>query len=191
MPNWCDTSIEITHDDHKKLKEFYDTLQYSMSFDFKENGFGHSWLGNIVGNLELGTIDEDPKTDIRCRGSVEYINLSDGVIFIDTFTAWAPMLQVFLKAIEKYLPDAELTYVATEPGCELHLTNSSDFVGMWYLYTDEESYDEITTDDLVSILQNLLDSKETNPEVLIAKCYEADCFLSCGQCEFCEAWDCY
>ena len=131
MPNWCNTNIYINYDDEKALKNLYNKIKSWTSKNYADNGFGHGWLGNVVLGAEIGTVDTNPETDISCRGDIEYIDCTNSQITICTETAWSPMLELWIKVIEKYLPDAELIYDACELGNELYATNDPCLVGKY------------------------------------------------------------
>ena len=157
MPNWCSTSIYIKHNDTKKLEDLYNKINQWMRKDAMENGF-RNWLGNIVLNAKIGTVDTDIKTDLKCRGGVVFLDFSDitNEINIDTETAWSPMLKIWKKLIDKYLPDADIMFTATEPGCGIFITNDADLqdkwlVDCWDSYEDwlKESYESMSKDNII------------------------------------------
>ena len=161
MPNWCSTSIYIKHNDTKKLEELYNNINQWMRKNAMENGFTN-WLGNIVLNAKIGTVDTDKKTDLKCRGGIVFLDFSDmkNEINIDTETAWVPMLKIWQKLIDKYLPDADIIFEATEPGCGIFVTNDADLqdkwlVDGWDFYEDwiEECYESIPKDALITKLK--------------------------------------
>ena len=180
MPNWCYTTITINHEDENKLKELENKINELTSYNYTDNGFGLKWLGNIVGNSGIGTINENPETDLRCRGSITYIENFGEQIVIDTETAWTPMLRMWVKLLEKYLPDAELIYSAQECGCEIYSTNDPCMVGRYMI--DIWDYDEIgmepecdaTESFVVELLQNMLKTENNNIDELLKMFEESD-----------------
>ena len=171
MPNWCTTRITINHDDENKLKEFEKLINEWTSKNYMENGFGLQWLGNIVGNSGIGTIDKNLETDLRCRGSITWIECDDYQLLIDTETAWVPMLKMWVKLLEKYLPDAELIYSAEECGMGIYSTNDpclkDCYIMDCYDMEDIESDWEASEETVRKILQELLKTDETDVEKLI------------------------
>lgn len=171
MPNWCYTKITINHDDELRLKELENLIEKWTSHNYKENGFGLNWLGNIVGNSGIGTVDKNPETDLRCRGSLIYMENMGDQLVIDTETAWSPMLKMWTKLLEKYLPDAELIYEAEECGCGLHSTNNPCMKDCYII--DSWDIDDIETDweaseeTVIKTLQKLLNTDETDIDKLI------------------------
>lgn len=179
MPNWCSTQITIHHDDVNKLKLLDALIDDWTSKNYKANGFGLTWLGNIVGNSGVATIDEDYKTDVRCRGSMTYkdLNLDGNELIIDTETAWAPMLQMWIRILNKYLPDAELTYRTEEPGCEIYCTNDPYLINKYVIDSWDDNIEsdwEASEESVTKLLQKLLLTEETNIKSLIREFEESE-----------------
>ena len=198
MPNWCMTRITINHEDESKLKELESRITEWTSHNYKESDFGLAWLGNIVGNSEIGTIDEKAETDLRCRGWLNWMEYNDNQLLIDTETAWVPMLKMWSKLLEKYLPDAELIYSAEECGCELYSTNDPCMKDCYIVdnYDDIDGVEsdwEATQEYVVDILQNLLKTEENDIEKLLKMFYESEFYdgMSIHKWEFAEidVWD--
>lgn len=171
MPNWCLTRITINHENEEKLKELEKLINEWTSKDYMKNGFGLEWLGNIVGNSGVGTVNENPETDLRCRGRLTYLECTDDQLLIDTETAWSPMLKMWVKVLEKYLPDAELIYQAEECGNGLYSTNDPCMKDCYIIDSwdidDIESDWEASEDTVRYELQKLLETDETDVEKLI------------------------
>lgn len=171
MPNWCSTDITINCDNNEKLADFYAKIEEWTSHDYKENGFGHNWLGNIVGNSRIGTVDENKETYLRCRGVLSYMDLMYESLVIHTETAWVPMLLMWRKLLDKYLPDAELIYSAEELGCEVLATNDPYYIEKYYIdawgIENVESNDCATKEEVIKLLQELLDIKEESIDELL------------------------
>lgn len=171
MPNWCLTRITINHESEEKLKELEKLINEWTSKDYMKNGFGLEWLGNIVGNSGVGTVDENQETDLRCRGRLTYMEYFDGQLTIDTVTAWSPMLKMWKKVLDKYLPDAELIYLAEEGGNGLYSTNDPCMkdcyiIDSWEIEEIDSDW-EATEDQVKKVLQKLLETDETDVEKLI------------------------
>ena len=183
MPNWCYSNITIYHNDEEKLKAFYDKIEEWRKKPFKQNDFdkySKGWLGNIVGNSGLAKWKKvgerkDFVPNINCRGSIQTLELDNRRILITTETAWCPMMQMWQKLCDKYLPDAEIFYMAEEPGCGLFETNDPDVIGMYYIdiweppeeFEDEESVYEAEGDETIEFLQRVLKTEESNIDNLI------------------------
>lgn len=192
MPNWCITDITIRHNDLLKLQQLYDLIEEWTNEDYKPNGFGHYWLGNIVLGSGVGTVDTGKDTDLNCRGDITYTDFGAGKITIRMETAWVPMLKLWVKVLDKYLPGAEFIYVADEPGSNITATNDSCLVGKYIIdpygicnveYNTEA--DEIT---VVELLQELLGTYETNVGILLGMLYDSDYddAISIRKWEYCD-----
>ena len=170
MPNWCSTRITINHENVDELKNLEALINECTRTNYMENGFGLKWLGNIVGNSGIGTVDTKKSTDLRCRGSLTYMELYDNQLTIDTETAWVPMLEMWVKLLEKYLPDAELIYMAEEPGCAIYCTNDPTLVGKYLIdsWNDNVDYDpEADKETVIFELQRYLKTTETEIDKLL------------------------
>lgn len=178
MPNWCYTNITINHEDKNKLKELESKIDEFTSHNYIENDFGLNWLGNIVGNSGIGTVDENPETDLSCRGSITYIESYENQLVINTETAWAPMLKMWVKLLEKYLPDAELIYSAEECGNGLYSTNDPCMkdcyvIDVWDVNEVESDW-EASEYTVVILLQKLLKTENSNIDELLRMFEESD-----------------
>lgn len=180
MPNWCTTRITINNDNQEELSKFNKLLDKWMETNYMENDFGLDWLGNIVGNSGIGTVDTGKETDLSCRGYITDKDLYENQLTINTETAWQPMLKMWDKLLEKYLPEAELIYEAEECGCELYCTNDPVMRNKYYidcwgindicLNSDCEAIER----DVIDILQSLLKTKETNIDKLMEMLRESE-----------------
>lgn len=168
MSNWYHTTISINCKNKDKLRDFDTKLDEFMSKDYTKNVFGLNWLGNIVGNSGIGTIDTGEITDLSCRGCVIYKDfINDEQLVIDTETAWVPMLKMWVLLLDKYLPEATLLYSAEECGNELYYTNNSFLLDKYIIdcfenINDMESNSEMSEEAVVKLLQKLLHSKKTD-----------------------------
>lgn len=200
MPNWCSTHITINYpDDEQRLEGFRKRLEDWTSKNFCDNGFGNSWLGNIVGFSGIG----DPSKESveycpRCRGYVSHIgDVVDGQLYIWTDTAWHPMLEMWQMLIDKYIPEAEIMFCAEEFGYELFCSNDPTQVGLYYLYIevpnweDETCYYDIPKDLVIEILQEICGNKDINDvDDLISKInLKKDHYVYALKCEFAEIGD--
>lgn len=184
MPNWCVTYVCINYNNEDKIKDLYNKIVNWTSKNYMNNGFGTSWLGNVVLGSEVGTVDTDPKTDVECRGSIDFIDHNDTQIQIQTETAWVPMLAVWQKVIDKYLPGAKIIYDATEHGNGIYYTNDLELKDCYYIdpydTTDIEPDYEASEENVVELLQNVLKTDEDSVEVLLEKLVESECAYELG-----------
>jgi hypothetical protein len=188
MPNWCLTNITINGNEND-LKVFDKLLDQWTSRNYIKNGFGHSWLGNIVLGSGIGTVDTNPETDIRCRGSITQKQLCDDMLDIQMETAWVPMLDMWVKLVEKFIPEADITYTAEEHGCGIFCTNDPDLVDKYVVDSwddDIESDWEMEEKTLIEILQKLMNTNETDIYKLSSLLYEGEYDISINKWEYKE-----
>lgn len=182
MPNWCYTTIHIDYDDEEKLKEFDDLLDKWTDFDFIPNGFGLQWLGNIVGNSKIGEVEDNKSPNyLKCRGTLCDVSLTGNTLSITTETAWEPMLKMWTKLVDKYLPGAELTYYAEELGCGILATNDETYRDKYWADIWDglenivfEADDSLSEKCIIEMLQLLLDEDSKDIEYLLGKFNESD-----------------
>ena len=196
MPNWCYTDIHINYDDEQKLKAFSEQIERWMKTPALPDVTWSNWLGNIILNAEIGTVDTGKSTDLRCRGDVTYLEFMSDYICIDTETAWVPMMQLWQKLVDKYLPDAEITYCAEECGCELYWTNDPLYAGEDRIDSGGEDaepvgyiYDDYSSEETLNLLQEWLKTDSDDIESLIAEANDEFC-VSINPWECVEICDC-
>lgn len=195
MPNWCSTNIEIIHDNPNVIETLYKKIEQWTGNNCVENSFGTSWLGNVVVGAGLCTADEVAHTNIRCRGSICYMDLYHDRIMIQTETAWAPMLRMWQLVVDKYAPEAEIIYTAEEPGCELYTTNDPTLVGKYIIDSCDDRVEnlyDIEERELIDILQDLLNTKEADVNKLLDMLQDSEFSENVWihQREFCEIDNC-
>jgi hypothetical protein len=119
MSNWCYTNYKVTGDE-AELKDLYNKMDSldNMEDSLIKNGFGKNWLGNLI------TLLGGDWKKIRCRGSITWLELEDGVLRFDTETAWVDMRETIDFLQEKY-PSLIFSYIAEEPGCEYYVVHDS------------------------------------------------------------------
>lgn len=91
-----------------------------------------------------------------------------------TETAWSPMLEMWVKIVDKYSPKTKIFYTAEELGCDLLYTNDPDIYGKYYLNSWDcsiETVDCIEEEDLILVLQKYFDSEEKEISNLIDLLY--------------------
>ena len=121
MPNWCFTSYVVTGDE----KEVCDLYEKMLSLEEREeslveNGFGKTWLGNLV------TLLGGDWNTIYCRGDWSDLTKDDdnGALRFDTETAWCDADETIAFLQEKY-PNLEFYFIAEEPGMGYYATNDT------------------------------------------------------------------
>lgn len=119
MPNWCWTSY-VAVGDKKDIRDLYKKMK-SLEDSEKsliENGFGNTWLGNLV------TILGGDYHKISCRGEFGNLSINHNytVVRFDTMTAWGEFddLRRFIQF--KY-PSIFIYYRSEEPGMGYYGTN--------------------------------------------------------------------
>ncbi len=199
MANWCMTVIKIYSENKDKLTELKGLL--------KEWTRDDSNLGNIVVGAGFGTWNENGylDSDLECRGGLCYAELCEDCLLIEAETAWKPMLELWVRLLEKYLPDGKLIYYAEEMGNEIYCSNDPEYKDLYYVdfedidhiceligYDIESFMDahEIKEKDLRKCLQLLLKTDEDDIETLIelASEYDED-DIYILKCQYCEPED--
>lgn len=191
MPNWCTTRI-IFHGNKSEIVDLHSKIEEWTSTNLMENGFGPSWLGNILAGAGLGDrIDNGLDNRIRCRGSIEWIsdvevNSEDDALFhIDTETAWSPMVHMWDEVFEVMgYKTIGYSFQAEEPNMAIYIVMDpyGDFALEKY-YVDvylegEDRFDEklatirddrfySSDETLSSTLKHFLDTDESDLSKLI------------------------
>ena len=194
MPNWCFSTVLI-HGKPKQLKSLETALEEATSKNFVENGFGKNWLGNLVEYMGMRY------GEMPCRGTVEWVSLSDDedVLEINVASAWSPHLKPIEAMVEKYAPDSEMLYVAEEPGCCLYWTNDPEYIDQYVVdkWEDDsnlplelynmDSYTYFSDDELRSFLRDVLNKPNAElKELLEVVDEEYGDYLSINQYECVE-----
>lgn len=176
MSNWCITNITIETPNAENLVE---NIKKWTTKDFYKNDFGNKWLGNVIAGSNIAEYDGEnfytsEGKKIGCKGWIDYFFIGGHSFFIgkdvtnevhiSTETAWGPYLQMWLKIIDKYYPEAKLTYHAEETNMGVYLTNDDKYVGKYILeIVDDlpeniniEDNDMLTADELEKIIYMFL-----------------------------------
>lgn len=191
MPNWCYTRITF-HGNKTEIEDFHEKIDKWTSEEFAENGFGPNWLGNILHRVGLSDRIDSEENRLRCRGSVGYVedvevcSDNDATFYIDTETAWTPMLEMWVATIKalKY-ETIGFSYLAEEPGmCVYEIYDPyGDYDESYYvdtylcgadendtnLFTLQDHIYYETDDELIRSLQMVLGIEEADLTKLINK----------------------
>ena len=171
MPNWCHTAMTIYHEDKEELLQFYNQVKDWLNTPISESDYKLQWLGNIVENAKLGSVVNEDIAYVPCRGEVIKLVIEEDKIFIVTETAWVPCLKMWLLLLEKYLPEADLTYTAEECGMGIFCTNDTSLIGRYHLDiwdVDEYASDlEASEEKVREVLQIVLQSTHCRIDALI------------------------
>ena len=158
MPNWAYSQYHATGDkEHlQKLHAIMTELENMKSPGLHENGFGSTWLGNLV--IKLGG---DWKK-IYCRGSWDNLIYEDGVISFSVESAWGELNEV-RHLIEEKFPDIKLYYQSEEPGMGIYITNDPAgeyFPDRYYLWVEDEDTDYYpTVESLAKAVEEITGSR--------------------------------
>lgn len=136
MPNWAYTSYHCVGD-KDQLRQLHDTmkeLQSMPSPGLHNNGFGSTWLGNLV--IKLGGDWEK----VYCRGTWDSLQLNpDGTLSFSTETAWSELNET-RHFIESKFSGIKLYYQTEEEGMGIFQTNDKPgayFPDRYYLWVED------------------------------------------------------
>ncbi len=119
MPNWAYTQYKIKGSE-SEVAALYNTIEKlgQMKESYLPNGFGKLWLGNLVSILG------GDWHDIYCRGQILDYAYENGILSINTETAWGEMSETrhFLQTV---YPSLEIYFITEEPGLLVFETNDS------------------------------------------------------------------
>ncbi|MBP3600772.1 MAG: hypothetical protein J6J10_00605 [Alistipes sp.] len=167
MPNWCFTSYVVTGDE-KEVCDLYEKMRSleEREESLVENGFGKSWLGNLV------TLLGGDWNTIYCRGAWLELEKDDdnGALRFDTETAWNDPDEVISFLQEKY-PNLEFYFITEEPGMGYYATNDTagEYFPQRYTITpydcgEEYQYEEGEEQEFFKEIENITGYKVTNFE---------------------------
>lgn len=149
MPNWAYTSYYLRSSDNSAKKLYKKMLKLqNMTEPLKPNGFGTTWLGNLV--EDLGKDYEK----VQCRGSWDDLKLEDDVLHFSTETAWYRCTEVEDLIKEKY-PEMEINFFCEESGMCIYEKNSTEFFPEDYVVdTDDEGTEYLSESETLSHLSD-------------------------------------
>ena len=137
MPNWCSTRYVLCSDDNQELIDLYERMQrlQEMKDPLKPNGFGTTWLGNLVEDLGV-----DFNT-VQCRGSWDDLYMDEEILCFTTETAWYRCTEVEDLIKEKY-PSIDIAFKCEEPGMCIYEKNNNVFFPEDYIVDieDDDTY---------------------------------------------------
>ena len=135
MPNWAYTTYKIKGSE-SEVAALYNAIETlnQREESLLPNGFGKLWLGNLVHVLGGNW------NGIYCRGHILDYSLENGILSINTETAWGEMSEV-RHFIQTMYPSLEIFFQTEEPGMCIFQTNNSEvFPEKWILdWNDEKS----------------------------------------------------
>ena len=135
MPNWAFTQYKIKGNS-AEVVALYRTIEDlgQRKESLLPNGFGKLWLGNLV-NVLGGDWEK-----IYCRGQILDYSLENGLLTINTETAWGECSETRHFILDKY-PSLEIYYQTEEPGMCIFQTNDASgsyFPDRWLLDWNDE-----------------------------------------------------
>ena len=106
-----------------------------MDIPLMPNGFGTTWLGNLVEDLGV-----DFNT-VQCRGSWDDLYMDDEILCFTTETAWYRCTEVEDLIKEKY-PSIDIAFRCEEPGMCIYEKNNNVFFPEDYIVDieDDDTY---------------------------------------------------
>ena len=161
MPNWC-SSCYCFDGPPVLIDHFEEHIIEFTSTTRVKNGFGNNWLGNIVDGFGIDW------EKVHCRGEMSFICKDEDGLFVDTFTAWVPMPEMWDAIIEKHYSDTSgrplinYVYISEEPGCCLYINtdDTGEIFRSRYILDDFEEdvsyYSADETEILISELNGYL-----------------------------------
>lgn len=159
MPNWAYTQYHCVGDKEQlqKLHTIMTELENMKSPGLHENGFGSTWLGNLV--IKLG----GDWNKVYCRGSWDNLLLHDGGnVSFTVESAWGEPDEV-RRFIEEKIPNIKLYYQTEESGMGVYQTNDATglyFPEEFYLWVEDEKteyYDNLEA--LIKDVEKITGSK--------------------------------
>lgn len=159
MPNWAYTQYIATGDKEqlKKLHSVMTELEDMKVPGLHENGFGSTWLGNLV--IKLG----GNWKQVYCRGSWDNLLLhEEGTVSFSVESAWGELYDV-RKFIEEQFPGVRLYFQCEESGMCIYQTNDDTgqyFPEKYYLWVEDGETEYYTTlEALANEVENITGSK--------------------------------
>lgn len=154
MPNWCSTDYYVLG----SRKEIMDLSKRMERLENRKkslinNGFGNTWLGNLVNNLG------GDWENVYCRGEwmCREWNKEKNTLTFTTETAWQEMKE-WRRFIESCYKTIKILYVTEEPGMGIYKTNDLDeifFKAKFVLdYGEDVEYFE-TLDQAIVFIEEL------------------------------------
>lgn len=136
MANWAFTQYKIRgrEDEVTALHQTIKNLE-QRDESLLPNGFGKLWLGNLVHTLG-GDWEK-----IYCRGEILDYSLDNGILTMNTETAWGEMSDTRHFVMSKF-PTLEVFFQTEEPGMCIFQTNDAKgeyFPEKWLLDWNDEA----------------------------------------------------
>ncbi len=163
MPNWCFCSYVVTGDS-KQVRKLYNTmteLQEMSGYGYTENGFGNTWMGNLVEKLGCSY------KDVYCRGAWSDLYLTnEGNLTFSAETAWDEMSE-WRHFVEASFPGIKIYFLAEELSMGIYKTNDKAhkfFEDSCVISTDDDTYYPDTLDEVFEIVSEITGRPESSLE---------------------------
>lgn len=137
MPNWAYSQYHCVGD-KEQLKQLHSSMSELESMKapgLHENGFGPTWLGNLI--IKLGGDWEK----VYCRGTWDNLLLhEDGTVSFSVESAWDEPNEV-REFLEEKFSHIRFYFQTEEPGMGIYKTNDSTgihFPERFYLWIEDE-----------------------------------------------------
>lgn len=156
MSNWCFTSYTVTKSKAEGgIEPLFKFIEETINKEcLTKNGFGNNWLGDLI---ERGLKTSYEEYD--CRGTVDYLEkCSEEQVIFETKSAWGPTPDMFFDLCKVFVPGAEITFTAEEPGMGEYITNDPVYNGLFIIDSsndDIESNFEATERDVRDLVIKL------------------------------------
>lgn len=130
MPNWCTTTYAFTGEPDA-LKRFRIDLQNYTSKNYHENGFGETWLGNVISGFGLYPTEGNDAT-FSYRGNIAEMDWCNEVLYVTTDTAWSPTTEMWDVILDTHFQDKygdrliDYVFISEEPGMGLYINTDTD-----------------------------------------------------------------
>lgn len=143
-------------------------------------------------NTKKGYIDEimksvgiDPESIGNHRDYIDlepYVKKGTTTVYFGTDSAWTPNPNTWQEICQKIIPECTLLYYAEEPGSGIFSSNNPDFYTKYYVdvYCEEAVWDAnegsgiYSEEDVVTLLQEALSTREENIDKLLSRAEETD-----------------
>ena len=165
-PNWCYTSIKCTGDT-EELQNLYERMKrlQEMKEPLKPNGFGTTWLGNLVEDLGVDF------NQVQCRGSWDGLYLDDDILNFTTETAWYRCTEVEDLIKEKY-PSIDIAFRCEEPGMCIYEKNNNVFFPEDYIVDiEDDDTHYLMEDEALQVLSDFfgIDFKDMDEAMVLVQ----------------------
>lgn len=153
MANICSNVLYVNSNDTKALESLNSAINMWQKGNFCNRDKNYPWLmENIIGYSGIDTYDKenDRFSHFSCRGEMGDSRFENNTLIISFSTAWNPDFSVWDAIFKKYLHcEYTVSYVSDEPGCELFLSNDSDYIGKYNIdvYDDIDGIEDIEESD--------------------------------------------